>query len=129
VAQSEARAWVDDDALVDTDGYVSEDWDDGEAPEDQPAAGPQIAVVRPRIFRDAATIGEYYRQGLPVIISLDDMDNAGATRIIDFISGLVLGLYGDIERISRRTFLIVPSGAAILTAHGGKAEEGFFNQE
>lgn len=90
--------------------------------------GIQIAVVRPRNFRDAITIGEYYRQGIPVIINLEAMDNAEAWRIIDFASGLILGLRGDIERTSRRTFLIVPAGAAILTVHKSLTDEGFFNQ-
>ena len=92
------------------------------------ANGIQIAIVRPRNFRDAITIGEYYRQEIPVIINLELMDNSEAWRIIDFASGLILGLSGDIERISRRTFLIVPAGAAILTEHSSLTDEGFFNQ-
>jgi len=115
-------------------GYASDDFgetqDDGETPGGQlgTGAGVQIAIVRPRNFRDAATIGEYYRQEIPVIINLEDMSNAEATRIIDFVSGLILGLCGDIERTSRRTFLIVPAESAIITTHSGLADEGFFNQ-
>jgi cell division inhibitor SepF len=136
--QRNARAWRgfvehDDDALVD-DGYASEDvseiQNDDETPDGQLAMGNdiQIAIVRPRTFRDAVTIGEYYRQGIPVIINLEDMGNAEAWRIIDFASGLILGLRGDIERLSRRTFLIAPVGATILTVHNGLTDEGFFNQ-
>ena len=104
--------------------------DDDETPSDRLATGNglHIAIVRPRNFRDAATIGEYYRQDIPVIINLEDMNNAEAWRIIDFVSGLILGLGGDIERVSRRTFLIMPAGATMLTAHPGLTEEGFFNQ-
>ena len=137
--QRNARAWLgyvehDNDAPVDEDGYVSEDasesQDYDEAPGGQPATGNgiQIAIVRPRNFRDAVTIGEYFRQDIPVIINLEDMDNAEAWRIIDFASGLILGLHGDIEKHSRRAFLIVPAAAAILTTHSGLSEEGFFNQ-
>ena len=61
--------------------------------------GTQIAIVRPRNFQDAATVGDYFRQEIPVIINLEDMGNAEAGRIIDFVSGLVLGLCGDIERV------------------------------
>ena len=139
LVQRNARTWVGlvehgNDALVNNDGYAYEDasevQNDDETPSGQFAMGNsiQIAVVRPRNFRDAATVGEYYRQDIPVIINLEDMDNADATRIIDFVSGLILGLCGDIERLSRRTFLIVPTGATILTAHDGLTEEGFFNQ-
>src|SRR5579862_2515600 len=134
VVERNARAWLgfvehDHDALVDEEGYASEDvseFQDDEPPGGQPAMGngTHIAIVRPRNFRDAATIGQYYRREIPVIINLEDMDNAAAWRIIDFASGLILGLGGDIERISRRTFLIVPADAAILTAHDGLAEEG-----
>src|SRR5258708_7107805 len=121
------------DDVFDKDGYafedVSEVQDDDEPPGGQLAMGNgiQIAIVRPRNFRDAASVGEYYRQEIPVIINLEGMDNAEATRIIDFVSGLILGLRGDIERLSRRAFLIVPADATILTAHDGLTDEGFFN--
>jgi cell division inhibitor SepF len=136
--QRNARTWLglvghDDGVPVDEDGYAFED--DGEIQDDESADGQfglggaiQIAVVRPRNFRDAATVGGYFRQEIPVIINLEDMDKAEATRIIDFVSGLILGRCGDIERISRRSFLIVPPGATILTGHEGLAEDGFFNQ-
>jgi cell division inhibitor SepF len=121
VAQSGASDWLD------SAGHDVQD-DDVAAGGLAAGAGKQIAVVRVRNFRDAATIGEYYRQGLPVVINLEDMDHAAATRIVDFISGLILGLRGDLERVSRRTFLIVPPGAAIITRHDGVTEKGFFNQ-
>jgi cell division inhibitor SepF len=136
--QGNARDWLgfakhDDEALAD-DGYASQDYsgvqDDDEFQSGQLAVdnGIHIAVVRPRNFRDAATVGEYYRQEIPVIINLEDMEKVDATRIIDFVSGLILGLGGDLERVSRRTFLIVPSDSTIITTHDGLTEEGFFNQ-
>jgi cell division inhibitor SepF len=137
--QRNAREWLgfaqhDHGVLVDEDGYVSQDvgevqnYADIPSPQAAPDNALQIAIVRPRNFRDAATVGEYYRQEIPVIINLEDMDHADATRIIDFVSGLILGRCGDLERISRRTFLIMPAGADIITGHDDLTEEGFFNQ-
>jgi cell division inhibitor SepF len=139
VVPRNARDWLglvghDNNAPYDNEGYPPEDvdefQDDEETPNGQLAMGNgiQIAVVRPRNFQDAATVGEYYRQEIPVVINLEDMDNANATRIIDFVSGLILGLCGDIERLSRRTFLIVPGDVTILTQHNGLTEKNFFNQ-
>ena len=139
VVQGNARDWLgfakhDNDALGGDDAYDSEGYrevqDDYETPGGLLAIdeGINIAVVRPRNFRDAATVGEYYRQAIPVIINLEDMDKADATRVIDFVSGLILGLGGALERISRRTFLIVPAASTIITTHDGVTEEGFFNQ-
>lgn len=129
-----ARAWLGRVEQEDDDGYApdgfGETQDDDESPGGQLALGHgiQIAIVRPRNFQDAATIGEYFRQEIPVVINLEDMGNPEAGRIIDFVSGLVLGLCGDIERVSRRTFLIVPGGATMITTHGRSSREGFFNQ-
>ena len=124
-----ARAWL---GRVEHDDSAE---DFGEIYHDEPldghlaaGNGTQIAIVRPRNFQDAATVGDYFRHEIPVIINLEDMGNAEAGRIIDFVSGLVLGLCGDIERVSRRTFLIVPGGATMLTTHKSLSEEGFFNQ-
>ena len=91
--QGNARDWLgfakhDDEALAD-DGYASQGFsgvqDDDEFPGGELAvdSGIHIAVVRPRNFRDAATVGEYYRQEIPVIINLEDMEKVDATRIID----------------------------------------------
>ncbi len=133
--QRNARAWLGpEDGRASDDEYAAEDGseiqDDDETPSGQQAMGDgfRIAIVRPRNFRDAITIGEYYRQGIPVIINLEGMDNPEAWRIIDFASGLILGLRGDIERLSRRAFLIGPAGSTILTVHSGLTDEGFFNQ-
>jgi cell division inhibitor SepF len=127
-----ARGWLGR-VEHENDEYAPEGF--GEIQDDEPTLGPlatsngiQIAIVRPRNFQDAATIGEYFRQEIPVVINLEDMGNAEAGRIIDFVSGLVLGLCGDIERVSRRTFLIVPGDAAMLTSHNRSTQEGFFNQ-
>jgi cell division inhibitor SepF len=139
LVERNAREWPglfghDSDALVDEDGYAFRDVSGVHHDEETPSGGLamgngiRIAIVRPRNFRDAATVGDYYRQEIPVIINLEDMDNADARRIIDFVSGLILGLGGDLEKISRRTFLIVPADSTIITRHGRLTEEGFFNQ-
>jgi hypothetical protein len=84
--QRDARAWLgpvehDNDALGNRDGYASEDFSEIQNDDETPGGrfamdnGIQIAIVRPRNFRDAATVGEYYRQGIPVIINLEDVSN------------------------------------------------------
>jgi len=126
VVQRNARARLGRSEHDDSDGVEDND----EAPDGQFAGGSgiQIAIVRPRNFQDAATIGDYFRQEIPVIVNLEDMENAEAGRIVDFVSGLVLGLCGDMERVSRRTFLIVPGDATMITTHSRSTREGFFNQ-
>lgn len=75
--------------------------------------GYQIAMVHPSTFHDARAVGERFRDGIPVIIDLSSMDEADATRVVDFASGLVFGLRGSMERIANRVFLLLPVGVQL----------------
>lgn len=88
----------------------------------QPAAGAvnEILTVHPKQYRDAQLIAESFREGVPVIINLSQMSDADARRLIDFASGLSLGLYGRIERVTSKVFLLSPENIAV-SGHGGIA--------
>ena len=53
-----------------------------------------------------------------------------ARRIVDFISGLVYGLNGAVERVSEAVFLLTPDSVAIENSNGDSAGSRFvpFNQ-
>ncbi|MEW2008525.1 cell division protein SepF [Microbacterium sp. NPDC078814] len=88
----------------------------------QSAAGAvnEILTVHPKQYRDAQLIAESFREGVPVIINLSQMSDADARRLIDFASGLSLGLYGRIERVTSKVFLLSPENIAV-SGHGGIA--------
>lgn len=88
----------------------------------QPAVGAinEILTVHPKQYRDAQVIAEHFREGVPVIINLTQMTDAEARRLIDFASGLSLGLYGRIERVTSKVFLLSPENIAV-SGHGGIA--------
>lgn len=88
----------------------------------QPSAGAvnEILTVHPKQYRDAQLIAENFREGVPVIINLSQMSDADARRLIDFASGLSLGLYGRIERVTSKVFLLSPENIAV-SGHGGIA--------
>ncbi|REJ04620.1 DUF552 domain-containing protein [Microbacterium bovistercoris] len=89
----------------------------------QPAGGAvnEILTVHPKQYRDAQLIAENFRDGIPVIINLSQMSDADARRLIDFASGLSLGLYGRIERVTSKVFLLSPENIAV-SGHGGIAQ-------
>jgi cell division inhibitor SepF len=95
----------------------------------QPAAMNEILTVHPRTYNDAPVIAENFREGVPVIINLSQMNDAEARRLIDFASGLSQGLFGKIERVTSKVFLLSPehiavSGdAAVIT---GEVDTSFF---
>lgn len=78
-----------------------------------PTAINEIVTVHPKQYRDAQVIAENFRDGIPVIINLSQMSDADARRLIDFASGLSLGLYGRIERVTSKVFLLSPENVAV----------------
>lgn len=73
----------------------------------------EILTVNPRQYRDAQTIAESFREGIPVIINLSQMSEPDARRLVDFASGLSQGLYGKIERVTSKVFLLSPAHVAV----------------
>ncbi|QBE49930.1 cell division protein SepF [Leucobacter triazinivorans] len=68
----------------------------------------EILTVHPTEYKDAKVIAESFREGVPVIINLSRMEEEEAKRLIDFASGLTMGLHGRIERVTSKVFLLSP---------------------
>ncbi len=73
----------------------------------------EILTVHPKQYKDAQIIAEGFREGLPVIINLSQMSDGEGRRLIDFASGLAMGLYGKIERVTSKVFLLSPESVVI----------------
>jgi cell division inhibitor SepF len=89
----------------------------------------EILTVHPRQYRDAQVIAESFREGVPVIMNLSQMSEPDARRLIDFASGLSQGLYGKIERVTNKVFLLSPEHVAISGEQAeteSDVEAGFF---
>ncbi|MEW2397592.1 cell division protein SepF [Streptomyces sp. NPDC046862] len=138
-----ASAWlglVDDN---DDERYYDDDYAEGQetgdawvtdprvkvASESAQEKGRRIGTVTPDSFRDARNIGELFRDGVPVIMNLTNMESTDAKRVVDFAAGLIFGLRGSIERVSNRVFLLTPADTEIVSGEPvGRQAGGFFNQ-
>jgi len=100
--------------------------------EPAPAPAPQpyrITTLHPRTYNEARTIGERFRDGMPVIMNLTEMDDADAKRLVDFAAGLSFGLRGSIERVTAKVFLLSPQNVDVTAEDKARIREGgFFNQ-
>lgn len=88
----------------------------------------RIVTVHPRTYNEARTIGENFRDGIPVIMNLSDMEDADAKRLVDFAAGLIFGLRGSIERITSKVFLLSPHNVNVAAEDKERIAGGFFNQ-
>ncbi len=94
----------------------------------RPADLSRIITVHPRTYNEARTIGENFRDGIPVIMNLGDMEDADAKRLVDFSAGLIFGLRGSIERITSKVFLLSPQNVNVTAEDKERIAGGFFNQ-
>ena len=99
-----------------------------EAPLIEESPSYNIVTLQPRSYSEARKVGEYYREGNPVIINLDDMEESERKRLVDFASGLVFGLHGRIERISLKVFLLSPANVNVSNEDRTAAQAVFYNQ-
>ncbi len=89
----------------------------------------RITTLHPRTYNEARTIGENFREGVPVIMNLSEMDDSDAKRLVDFSAGLVFAVRGSIERVTNKVFLLSPPNVSVAAEDKARiAEGGFFNQ-
>ncbi len=74
----------------------------------------KVVVMQPENFDDAKGIADHLKTKKPVIINLEDLDTDVARRVVDFLSGAVYGLDGNIQKVSAGIFLIAPYNVSIM---------------
>ncbi|WP_182526360.1 cell division protein SepF [Nocardioides dongkuii] len=89
----------------------------------------RIITLHPSTYNEARTVGEHFREGIPVIMNLTEMDDSDAKRLVDFAAGLVFATRGTIERVTNKVFLLSPANVSVTAEDKQRiAEGGFFNQ-
>lgn len=94
------------------------------------AALARITTLQPTSFAEARTIGERYRDGVPVIMNLTELDESAARRLVDFAAGLAFALRGSIDKVTSRVFLLTPADVEVSADDARRlAERKLFRQD
>ena len=70
-------------------------------------------IVTPIRFAEVKEISEAARRSQPVIINLQQAEHDVAVRIIDFCSGLKMGIDGSFEKAGSDVFLLTPKDVQV----------------
>lgn len=73
----------------------------------------KINIVEPRIFADAKNIGNKLMSGNAVLMKMENVNATTIRRIVDFISGTVFAIDGNIQQIDDKVYLCTPKSYAI----------------
>lgn len=69
-----------------------------------------VKTLRPQKYDEVIHVGHYFSYGFAVVMDLTHMTVDDATRLVDFATGLIVGLGGAMERLGPRIFLLLPQG-------------------
>lgn len=72
------------------------------------AANKQIAIAEPRVFGDAKNIAKQLLAHQAVVVNFSHINDTAAQRVIDFLTGVVFAVDGQIQRVGERIFLVTP---------------------
>jgi cell division inhibitor SepF len=74
----------------------------------------QVVLVKPERYEDVTSIADHLNDKKTVVLNLESADRDLSRRIVDFLSGATYANHGNIKKISKATFLIVPSGVDMM---------------
>lgn len=76
----------------------------------------KVILVEPRVYAEAQDISEHLKNKRAVVVNLQRIDKDQGIRIVDFLSGTVYALGGDIQRIGTDIFLCAPDTVEVAGA-------------
>lgn len=75
--------------------------------------GSKVVLIEPRVYAEAQDIAEHLKNKRATIVNLQRIDREQGVRIIDFLSGTVYALGGDIQRVGSDIFLCTPDNVEV----------------
>lgn len=73
----------------------------------------KVVLCEPRSYGEVQEIADNIVNKRAVVINLQRVDNQQAKRIVDFLSGTVYAVNGDIQKLGAETFLCTPDNVDV----------------
>lgn len=70
--------------------------------------GYRIVLYHPDSFSEVKEIVDHLKVGKPIILNLEGREKETARRVIDFLSGAVYAVDGNIQKIGEAVFIFTP---------------------
>lgn len=74
----------------------------------------EVVLFRPVNFNDTSKAADDLRNHKAVVCNMENVDKAMARRVVDFLSGCVYALDGDVKKIAQSAYLFCPHNMGIV---------------
>jgi cell division inhibitor SepF len=73
----------------------------------------KVVLIEPRVYAEAQEIADQLKNRRAVVVNLHRIERDQAKRIVDFLSGTVYAIGGDIQKIGAEIFLCTPDNVEV----------------
>lgn len=83
--------------------------------------GNQMILLEPRAYSESQQIADHLKKRNSVVVNLSRVTSDQAKRIIDFLTGTIYAIGGDLQKIGQGIYLCTPKN---VTVQGKITEDG-----
>ena len=74
----------------------------------------EVVLFRPSSFNDTSKAADDLRNRKAVIVNMENVDKAMARRVVDFLSGCVYAVDGNVKKIAQSAYLFTPHNMEVV---------------
>lgn len=80
---------------------------------DMTGGGSKMILLEPRAYSESQTIADYLKARNAVVVNLKRVTPDQAKRIVDFLSGTLYAISGDLQKLGNGIFLCTPNNVNV----------------
>lgn len=115
MAFNKLKQWITEDSEngveSNEDGFYT--ISENEALKDADKVGNKMILLEPRAFSEAQQIADHLKTRNSVVVNLKRVTSAQAKRIIDFLSGCIYAIGGNMQKIGVGIYLCTPKNVNV----------------
>ncbi len=81
--------------------------------EDEAKNGSKMILVEPRAYSESQTIADHLKKRNSVVVNLKRVTSDQGKRIIDFLTGCVYAIGGDMQKLGGGIYLCTPKNVSV----------------
>lgn len=82
-----------------------------------------MKVVKPEGANEAKAIADLLLEGCTVVLNLEQTNKETAKRIVEFLSGVVHAIKGDINKVANSTYVVTPKNVAVQNGEAASSDD------
>lgn len=86
----------------------------------------QVVIIKAQKYEDVLEIASHLKERKPVVVNMEETPQDVARRMIDFITGVIYAIDGDVQKISKVIMLATPYNVNIMGNFEDELRNGIF---